>query len=58
MYIIIPIAILKAPVTLKKDGFLGYSAVEKPLACQVGGNDPVSLAEVTKIIADKGYDGI
>jgi tRNA-dihydrouridine synthase A len=37
---------------------LGFSAAEKPLALQVGGDDPQALALCAQIAADMGYDEI
>lgn len=37
---------------------LGYSPVEHPIALQLGGDDPKTLAEVARIGADWGYDEI
>ena len=37
---------------------LGYSAAEKPLALQLGGDDPVKLAECARIAEDWGYDEV
>ena len=37
---------------------LDFSAEEKPLVLQIGGDDPILLAECAKIGADWGYDGI
>ncbi len=37
---------------------LGYSAVEKPLVLQLGGDDPVKLAECARIAEDWGFDEV
>jgi hypothetical protein len=38
--------------------FLGFDdKIEHPVAIQLGGNDPTSLAQVTEIANDWGYDG-
>lgn len=37
---------------------LGFSPEEKPLALQLGGDDPFELAECTRIAEDFGYDEI
>ncbi len=37
---------------------LGFSAVEQPLALQLGGSDPVLLAEAARIAQDWGYDEV
>jgi len=41
-----------------RDRLLGFDAVEHPLALQLGGSDPVKLAEAAAIGADYGYDEI
>mmetsp|Transcript_131916 Transcript_131916/g.328963 ORF Transcript_131916/g.328963 Transcript_131916/m.328963 type:complete len:493 (-) Transcript_131916:386-1864(-) len=43
---------------VKCDRFLGYNPIERPLVCQVGGNDPAKLAEVAQIVERYGYDEI
>ncbi len=37
---------------------LAFDAVEHPVALQLGGSDPVELAEAARIGADEGYDEI
>jgi tRNA-dihydrouridine synthase A len=37
---------------------LGFSEVEKPLALQLGGDDPARLAECARIAQDWGYDEV
>jgi tRNA-dihydrouridine synthase A len=37
---------------------LGYSNLEKPLALQLGGDDPARLAECARIAEDWGYDEV
>jgi tRNA-dihydrouridine synthase A len=37
---------------------LGFDAVERPLALQLGGEDPLQLAEAARLAADWGYDEI
>ena len=37
---------------------LDFSEIEKPLVLQIGGDDPVQLAECAKIGEDYGYDAI
>ena len=37
---------------------LGYSEIEKPLALQLGGDDPVKLAECARIAEAWGYDEV
>lgn len=37
---------------------LGFDPAERPLALQLGGDDPAALAECARIAADRGYDEI
>lgn len=37
---------------------LGFSLVEKPLALQLGGDNPLELAECARIAEDMGYDEV
>jgi tRNA-dihydrouridine synthase A len=37
---------------------LGFDPIEKPLALQLGGDDPQQLAEATRLAADRGYDEV
>ncbi len=41
-----------------RDKLLGFSAIEKPLVLQVGGDQPMELATVAQIAQDWGYDEI
>jgi tRNA-dihydrouridine synthase A len=41
-----------------RERLLGFDAVEHPLALQLGGSDPVLLAQAARIGADWGYDEI
>ncbi|OHE81231.1 MAG: tRNA dihydrouridine(20/20a) synthase DusA [Lysobacterales bacterium GWF1_69_6] len=41
-----------------RERLLGFDAVEHPVALQLGGSDPVHLAEATRIGADWGYDEV
>jgi len=41
-----------------RDRLLGFEAVEHPVALQLGGSDPLKLAEAARIGADYGYDEI
>lgn len=41
-----------------RDRFLGFDAVEHPVALQLGGDNPAKLAECARIAADYGYDEI
>lgn len=47
-------AILYGP----RDQLLGFDALEHPLAVQLGGSDPVQLAEAARICEGYGYDEI
>ncbi len=38
--------------------WLGYSPAEKPLALQLGGDDPVALGECARLAEDMGYDEV
>lgn len=40
------------------DHLLGYSQRERPLALQLGGDDPAALAECARIAEDRGYDEV
>lgn len=40
------------------DRFLGFDAVEHPIALQLGGDDPALLAESARIAQDFGYDEV
>ncbi len=41
-----------------RDPLLGFTADERPLVLQVGGDDPALLVEATRAAADFGYDAI
>ncbi|RZJ96747.1 MAG: tRNA dihydrouridine(20/20a) synthase DusA [Brevundimonas sp.] len=41
-----------------RERLLGFSAVEHPVALQLGGSEPAQLAEAARIGADMGYDEI
>lgn len=41
-----------------RDKLLGFSAVEKPLALQLGGDDPVQLATCARLAEIWGYDEV
>lgn len=41
-----------------RDRLLGFHDVEHPVALQLGGSDPVMLAEATRIACDYGYDEV
>ena len=38
--------------------FLAFSAIEKPLALQLGGDDPTALAHCARLAEDWGYDEV
>lgn len=41
-----------------RERLLGFDAEERPLALQLGGDDPGALAECARIGADRGYDEV
>ncbi len=41
-----------------RDHLIGFSDIEHPIACQLGGSDPKEMAEAARIIADFGYDEV
>ena len=41
-----------------RDRLLGFSPQERPLALQLGGDDPSALAECARIAEDRGYDEV
>ncbi len=41
-----------------RDRLLGYDAIERPLALQLGGSEPAALAEATRIAASLGFDEV
>lgn len=41
-----------------RERLLGFDAIERPLALQLGGSDPALLAQAARIGADWGYDEI
>lgn len=41
-----------------RERLLGFSDIEHPLACQLGGSDPEELAQAARIVADFGYDEV
>ncbi len=41
-----------------REWLIGFSECEHPVACQLGGSDPVELAQAAKIVADFGYDEV
>ena len=38
-----------------RERLIGFDAAEHPVAVQLGGNDPATLAEAARICADRGY---
>ncbi|MFM7674676.1 MAG: tRNA dihydrouridine(20/20a) synthase DusA [Synechococcus sp.] len=48
------------PVTRRQrlERLIGFDPQEKPLALQLGGDDPARLAEATRLAADCGYDEV
>jgi len=41
-----------------RDRLIGYGPAEHPVALQLGGSDPVLLAQAARIAADMGYDEV
>ncbi|ADZ71256.1 TRNA-dihydrouridine synthase A [Polymorphum gilvum SL003B-26A1] len=41
-----------------RERLLGFSAVEHPLACQLGGAEPADLAQAARIVEAFGYDEV
>ena len=41
-----------------RERLLGFDAEERPLALQLGGDDPAALAACARIAADRGYDEV
>ncbi|MES0879087.1 tRNA dihydrouridine(20/20a) synthase DusA [Roseibium sp. SCP14] len=41
-----------------REHLIGFSDLEHPIACQLGGSDPREMAEAAKIVADFGYDEV
>ncbi|WP_026279794.1 tRNA dihydrouridine(20/20a) synthase DusA [Thioalkalivibrio sp. ALJ16] len=41
-----------------RDRLLGFAAVEHPVALQLGGSDPATLAQAARIAAERGFDEI
>ena len=42
----------------ERDRIIGYNPIEKPLALQLGGDDPKALAECARIAEGEGYDEV
>lgn len=42
----------------EREKLLGFDPAEHPVACQLGGSDPVELAEASGIVESMGYDEI
>ncbi|ARU00461.1 tRNA-dihydrouridine(20/20a) synthase [Yoonia vestfoldensis] len=49
-----------APAVLHgdRDRLIGYDPAEHPVALQLGGSDPVQLAQAARVAADMGYDEV
>lgn len=41
-----------------REHLLGFSDLEHPIACQLGGSDPKDMAASARIVADFGYDEV
>ncbi len=41
-----------------RDQLLAYNAMERPLACQLGGNDPAAMAQCARMVEERGYDEV
>jgi tRNA-dihydrouridine synthase A len=41
-----------------REHLIGFSDLEHPIACQLGGSDPKEMAEAAKIVAGFGYDEV
>ncbi len=41
-----------------RERLLGFSGLEHPVACQLGGSDPADMARSAKIVEDFGYDEV
>lgn len=41
-----------------RDHLLGFSGLEQPIACQLGGSDPQDMAASARIVAGYGYDEV
>ncbi|MCB2114201.1 MAG: tRNA dihydrouridine(20/20a) synthase DusA [Parvularculaceae bacterium] len=50
--------VAEAAIRGDRERLLGFSPVEHPVALQVGGSDPSSLAEAARIGEDFGYDEV
>ena len=47
-----------ARASARLERLLGFDPCERPLALQLGGDDPELLAEATRMAADRGYDEV
>lgn len=50
--------VAEAAIRGDRERLLGFSSIEHPVALQVGGSDPSTLAEAAKIAEEFGYDEI
>lgn len=50
--------VAEAMIRGDRDKLLGHDPIERPLALQIGGSDPIRLAEAARIGAEFGYDEI
>ncbi|MDJ0872224.1 MAG: tRNA dihydrouridine(20/20a) synthase DusA [Gammaproteobacteria bacterium] len=41
-----------------RDKLLTYDATERPLACQLGGNDPAAMAQCARMVEERGFDEV
>ncbi|GAB4511366.1 MAG: tRNA dihydrouridine(20/20a) synthase DusA [Roseibium sp.] len=41
-----------------RDRLIGFSGIEHPIACQLGGSEPVEMAEAARIVEEVGYDEV
>lgn len=53
-----PMVTASAVLRGDRDKLLGYDPAERPLALQLGGDDPAQLAAAARIAADLGYDEV
>ncbi len=41
-----------------RNRLLAYDTHERPLACQLGGNDPAAMAQCARMVEERGYDEV
>ncbi len=41
-----------------RERLLAYDPRERPLACQLGGNDPAAMAQCARMVEERGYDEV